>query len=155
MTHTNHRRDVRIVGYDKRLLFAQMQMLAAVLVLPAVALSHGWIAAVLGVLFFLLTLSVFVQLWRLRTTGLVVTLEEIPSEESAEEVQADDETPDIPLVEETPEPIPASEPAEPEPHWADVAYPDPDVELGLTDDLREEPEVHWSQSTYPDPDEQG
>jgi hypothetical protein len=148
----NKRRDIRIVGYDKRLLIAQMLLLAAVLCLPAMALSHGWAAALLCVMFFGLILAVFVQVWKLRATGLCVTVEDAESEavETGEEASAEERSAE-PQVEEIPQP--SAEPAGAEPHWSDLAYPDPDVELGLIEESSAQADVHWSQTSYPDPDE--
>ncbi len=129
MTETNKRREIRVVGYEKRLVVAQLQLLAAVLLLPAMAVSDGWAAGFLCVAFFLLILSVFAQIWKLRTTGVIVTIEELDSEivEAAAELSAEE------APEELPEQAPPTpeEPAKPLLHWSDVSYPDPDVELGL------------------------
>lgn len=128
------RRNLRIVGYDGRLLIVQMQLLAAVLLLPALTLSRGWTAAVLGLLYFALLLAVFLQAWRMRTTGLKVTVEE-------EQTESPSSTPTVfaaaPSAPEQPAEM-SVEPSPPQPHWTDMAYPDPDVELGLKEAPREE-----------------
>lgn len=138
MTETNHlkkRREVRIVGYDRRLLIAQIQLVAAVLILPAMALAPGWGAGLLCVVFFGLLLSVFAQLWKLRGTGLCVTVEDVESDTVAEDSSAEETPAEKESVE---EPAPRAEPAAPEMHWSDMAYPDPDVELGLAEKSSED-----------------
>ena len=152
MTETdriNKRRDVRIVGYDRRLLVAQMQILAAVLLLPAMAMSHGWGAGLLCVLFFGLILAIFVQVWKLRTTGLRVTIEEVESDEAAEARPAE-----LPAVEEKAEELPPpAEPVPAQPHWSDQAYPDPDVELGLIEESVIQANSPKPKNSYSDSDE--
>ncbi|MBN1943521.1 MAG: hypothetical protein JW849_09545 [Phycisphaerae bacterium] len=155
MTETNKRREMRIVGYDRRLLIAQMQLLAAVLLLPAMALSAGWAAALLGVLFFALILAVFLQAWNLRKTGVCVIVEDVPGDaesgpavEPAEEISAAPE-------EESPEPPADAEPAEPQPHWTDTAYPDPDVELGLIESPAAQTDADESPAAGGEPTEPG
>lgn len=152
MTETDRikkRRDVRIVGYEKRLLVAQMQILAAVLLLPAMAISHGWGAGLLCVLFFGLILAVFVQVWKLRATGLLVTIEEVESDEATEEPAAE-----VPAVEEKAEELPPpTEPAKDHPHWSDQAYPDPDVELGLIEESIVQANSQKPKNSHSDSDE--
>lgn len=132
MTTSNQQREVRIVGYDRRLLTIQMQLLASVLLLPAMALSSGWGAAVLGVGFFLLIFIVFVQAMRLRKTGVRVRVEDV-------EIETEETNEAKTVPEDAEETGPEAEPAEPqtsptesELHWSDTPFPDPDVELGLS-----------------------
>jgi hypothetical protein len=110
-----------------------------VLCLPAMAVAPGWAAGLLCLLFFGLILAVFAQLWKLRATGLCVTVEDVVSETDTAEEFPEEETPAEPEVQETPEA--PQEPAPPEMHWSDMAYPDPDVELGLREESPESSEV--------------
>jgi hypothetical protein len=144
------RREIRIVGYEKRLLIVQMLLLAAVLLLPALAVSDGWAAGLLCVVFFGLILAVFVQVWKLRATGLCVIIEEVESQpdETEEEIQTEETTPE-PEMEESP----PTEPEEEKPHWSDLAYPDPDEELGLAEESTTPSPTRWSQTPHPDLDE--
>ena len=131
-------RKVCIVRYGNKLLSLQFYVLATVLMSLAVAMSTGrramiYIIAVLV----MLTVTIF-QVVKIRKTGLTVWVRDLEDEE------APDETEEPPIDEQIDLPEPPAEPADgqEEPHWTEVAYPDPDTEL-----LTEPPEEQPSQQT--------
>ena len=140
MAQINRPRKVCIIRYGNKLLSLQLHALAAGLMILAIALSTGWTTLILALAFLVLVASAILQIVRIRKTGLTVWVRDLDEEA--------DETEESPIEEPLDEQIDLPEPpAEPdgkqeEPHWTEVAYPDPDIEL-----LAEPPEEQPSQQT--------
>ena len=135
-------RKVCIVRYGNKLLSLQLHALAAALIVLAVAMSTGWVTLILALAFLMLVASGIFQVVRIRKAGLTVWVRDLDDEEAADKTA---ESPiEEPLDEQIDHPAPPAEPGgeQEEPHWTEVAYPDPDIEL-----LAEPPEEQPSQQT--------
>ena len=135
-------RKVCIVRYGKKLLSLQFHVLATVLMALAVAMSSGRRAMIyLIAVLVMLALTIF-QVVRIRKTGLTVWVRDLDDEEAADKTA--EPSIEEPLDKQIDHPAPPAEPGgeQEEPHWTEVAYPDPDTEL-----FAEPPEEQPSQQT--------
>ncbi len=132
-------REVKVVGYSRELLLLQLTMLITVFSLLGVAVSDGWWSTLFIACFLCLFGFSLLQALRLHRKGVTISIYDL---DDSGDAGIDDEQPQDIIDDEinTDEEIQSDENGDPldKPHWTDDSYPDPDVELGLKNQLAAE-----------------
>jgi hypothetical protein len=156
MNDLNRKRTVRVFFGREVKTIAALE-LALGLVLIALILADQWLIRLfMGISLTAIAVALGYRLVKLYNNGLEIAIESDEESPESQEPPAEETTPLTEQLED--EPVDESVK---EPHWTEVAYPDPDEELfgqqKTSEQESSEPieadSAHWSEKAYPDPDD--